>query len=63
MYMVSILKQVEQIMERGELEMMIGSPLRYPEVVPTIVDRLTRLKIKIRNRGNFDRMMSEKKTK
>ena len=60
MHMVSILKQVKQIMERGGLEMMIALPLRYPEVVPTIVDRLMRLKIKIRNRGNFDRMMSGK---
>ena len=60
MHMVSILKQVKQIMERGELEMMIGSPLRYPEVVPTIVDRLVRLKIKNRNRGNFNRMMSRR---
>ena len=60
MHMVSILKQVKQIMGRGELEMMIVSLLRYPEVVPTIVDCLMRLKIKNRNRGNFNRMMSRK---
>ena len=60
MHMVSILKQVKQIMERGEMEMMIGSPLLYPEVVPSIVDRLMSLKIKNRNSGTFERMMTRK---
>ena len=60
MHMVSILKQVKLIMERGELEMMISSPLRYPEVVPTIVDCLMGLKIKNHNSGNLERMMPEK---